>query len=772
MAKETHAAFKSVMLLGGLFLAFAAMAVLYIYSLINTQEEETRQYLSEVAQQEASTVGCQINGDMETVESLALLMQKEIQTTGKIQEEELLPLLQALVISRENNFLRFFVVRRDGTAFGSSMDGAEVSTRNYKDELYVQRAFAGVHYVSDTEKDVFTDRDVNVYSVPLLSNNRIIGVFCAVSWADELSEILDISTFRGMGFAHIVKSSGELMIRSNNPDSDHAMQNCFDAQFVREEDREQMRQDMQDGLSGVVQVVATPGRCWLAYVPVKGVQDWYVLSVVPATAVNTKFVQLITMTICAILLLALTFLAILLWSRREQAKHQKTVLELAYYDSLTGAFNRNKFNLELGRLLQRGDRDGAVIVINLNNFKAINELFGVSKGNALLKHIATVLEKCLKEGEFFSRGEADTFYLYLKAIQIKRLPDRMMGVLEEICSASFWENTNFNVSVRCGIYKLTGENEDIDANLITDRAELALTTITNRHTNRIAFYDERLHQQELENNEIESMMQAAVVNHEFVVYLQPQYDVKTETLAGAEALVRWQNPALGFIAPNRFVPLFEENGFATTLDDYVLEAVCKRIRSWLDAGFRPGFSVSVNQSRLHLYDKDYTENLQEILSRHEISPSSIQLEITESAAIDNVDMMLKVTKRLHEIGFCVSMDDFGSGYSSLNVLKDICVDELKLDKQFFDEASDTPRGRQIISSILAMANRLSIHTVAEGIERGEQVEFLREHGCELIQGYYYARPMPMEEFEKLAFGRVIAQKDMEKARLDGGRGEA
>jgi EAL domain-containing protein (putative c-di-GMP-specific phosphodiesterase class I) len=281
-----------------------------------------------------------------------------------------------------------------------------------------------------------------------------------------------------------------------------------------------------------------------------------------------------------------------------------------------------------------------------------------------------------------------------------------------------------------------------------DKAKMSLLRLDNKRRSECAFYDEALRQQMRFDAELENDVRSAMKDGDFRVYVQPKYDARTRVLAGGEALIRWQHKTKGFMTPDKFVPLFERNGFITEIDMYVYDKVCAMQRKLIDEGYTP-VPISVNQSRLHLYRSDYIETLKTILNRYGLPAKYVELEITENIALSSGEVLEAAVKKIHSLGFTVSMDDFGSGESSLNILKDIDIDVLKLDRMFFLETENNTKARQIIKSVIDMANRLKISTVAEGVENEEQLRFLQDAGCDLIQGYLLGKPMPYEEFEVL-----------------------
>ena len=241
-------------------------------------------------------------------------------------------------------------------------------------------------------------------------------------------------------------------------------------------------------------------------------------------------------------------------------------------------------------------------------------------------------------------------------------------------------------------------------------------------------------------------MHEALNHGDFVFYLQPKYSLKTRTIAGAEALVRWIHPGKGLIPPDSFIPLFERNGFVTEIDFYMLEQVCQKMRTWLDKNYNV-VPISINLSRQHLQKEETLSKISEVVSKYEIPVNLLEFELTESAMFEKMVFLADFGQKLRKSGFSISIDDFGSGYSSLNMLKDVEVDVLKLDKAFF-ENENQERGNQVISKFIELSKSLHMKVVSEGVETQEQVDFLTEVGCDMVQGYYFARPMPADEFEE------------------------
>jgi len=312
----------------------------------------------------------------------------------------------------------------------------------------------------------------------------------------------------------------------------------------------------------------------------------------------------------------------------------------------------------------------------------------------------------------------------------------------------------------CGISQI--DNADEDLFIYIDRCEVALNccakTIGRTRFLRSAFFNECDRTKLIEEKKIENKMAKALESGQFSVYLQPKFDIDSNRVAGAEALVRWQDPERGMIMPNDFISLFEKNGFILKLDLFVFEKVCKIIRSWIDAGAAP-VPISVNLSRTYLDSLLFLDNLEKIRKQYNVPSEYIELELTESIVYENMGLLLTIINKIHSLGYTCSIDDFGSGYSSLNLLRNVPVDTLKLDRGFFLESEESPeRGNAVITSVIDLARKLNMKTVSEGVESVVQVNFLKNAQCDLVQGYVFSKPVPIPEFEKEVFGLVLSEK--------------
>ena len=422
----------------------------------------------------------------------------------------------------------------------------------------------------------------------------------------------------------------------------------------------------------------------------------------------------------------------------------KQLKYLAEYDVLTGIYNKDRmFKDTKNMLLTNRDKTFAFVRYDVDRFKLVNSFYGEKEGNDLLKYMAKTLRKLLSfyDTVSFGRIASDIFCFCLpyEKTHLEELLHTLRHNLEAY-------NNSYDIVPTFGIYIV--EDTNLDVSKIYDYATLAARKAKGNYVDYYAYYTKEMSEKIETEQEIINEMVSALSSNQFDVYMQPKYNIINNTLCGAEALVRWIHPTKGIIPPGEFTPLFEKNGFITKLDFYVWEKVCATIRRWLDEG-RSVCPVSVNVSRVDVYNPNFADIIIGLVEKYNIPVGLFNLELTESAYTDNPVAMKETMAKLRNYGFVILMDDFGSGYSSLNVLKDIYFDILKIDMNFLTESSTKGRGENIVASVIRMAKWLKIPVIVEGVETYDQVKFLKSIGCEYVQGFYYARPMSIENYESL-----------------------
>ena len=428
-------------------------------------------------------------------------------------------------------------------------------------------------------------------------------------------------------------------------------------------------------------------------------------------------------------------------SRSIELAEDRQIISSTERDELTGLYTIEyfyRYGNQFDKFYPLADMDA--LCFDINHFHVLNERFGIAKGDEILKCIAHRLEAAFTDsGAFVCRKSADTFLVYCHhRDSYTDILDKVSAIIEEFEAA---------VKVRLGVYSCCDKKLDIHARF--DRAKIAADKIRNNYSVFISTFDEALIDAELYAEQLVEEFPKALADKQFQVYFQPKYNIRGDkpVLSSAEALVRWSHPTLGMISPGKFIPLFEEDGLIAQLDEFVWRRSAEIIADWKK---RLGISVpvSVNLSRAEMYDPGLIDTMEKITGDNGITPKDLYLEITESAYVSDSDQIVERVKTLRDHGFFIEMDDFGSGYSSLNMISELPIDALKLDMMFIRSAFDKHNDTRMISIVIDIADYLGVPVIAEGVETEEQYLALKKLGCTIIQGYYFSKPVPAGEFEK------------------------
>lgn len=434
--------------------------------------------------------------------------------------------------------------------------------------------------------------------------------------------------------------------------------------------------------------------------------------------------------------------------RTDEVTRMKEDYWLSTHDRLTGVYNKERFCEKSRRYIRSHAKEELLILCtDIKDFKMINDFLGTQLGDAVLVNFAGILREQVTKAIVFGRLVNDVFTVLIK----KEDFDETVFTRED--SQDFFagldRDLTFPIVNYVGVYEIT--DRELPVSVMCDRARMAIATIKGEYNQKVAYYEDSMRNGILHEQELISGLAEAIRNEELQMYLQPQ-TAADGSLLGAEALVRWIHPQKGMISPGDFIPVFEKNGLISNVDKYIWECACRQLRKWKQEG-RENLYISVNISPKDFYFLDIYAEFTKLIRKYDIDSRSLKLEITETAIVMDFERQIELIARLRQAGFTVEMDDFGSGYSSLNMLKDLHVDVLKIDMEFLRKASDDVRSKIILKMIIELSAQLNMGVITEGVETAEQVSFLADMGCRMFQGFYFARPMCVADFEKAYLDR-------------------
>lgn len=690
-------------------------------------EHSTDAYVKDVSNQLTSDITARLETDQAVLEQIAdsvsRLPASENRADFLKRKAELL------------DFDSFVLVNPDGTCVPPEADipGLKDMAERY--------AEAG------TERSVIHVEGQNLFFfTPVCEQNRTIQLLTGIRNTENMQELICPKSFDGKGLTCIIDSQGQVVISPTElkpfMQLDDIFKNGNDQRATAA--IEKMQENMAHGTPGVFHFTAVDEtRLVLSYHAI-GVSDWVLLTLVPADLISGYADQYIFRSfsiVGGVILVFMLFLAlIVLFYRKNRIEMEKT----AFFDPLTGGMNQAAFQAGYNRLAERMlPNTYALVMLNVKNFKFVNENFGIDAGNETLKYIYQVLQRHISEHELAARGEADRFFLCLRETSQEKIRARLAHMLADIYTGTRLGDSKYRLKIAQGACVI--DEPGMNITRLQDRARTACQRAGSDE--RCVFYTTDLAEKIRREQMLSALFEGSIENHDFQVFLQPKVQLCDQTVGGAEALVRWIHPEHGVIFPSDFIPLFEKNGNIVRLDLYVFEAVCAMLKQWKDTG-KPLFPISVNLSRIHFRIQDFLQSFLEIKEKYQIPDGILELELTESIFFDQgqIELVKNSILEMHRHGILCSLDDFGVGFSSLALLKEFEVDTIKLDRQFFKDISNQ-KAQKVIASFIELADKLDIRVVAEGIETQEQLTCLYRLHCDMVQGYIFSKPLPIPAFE-------------------------
>ncbi len=762
--KYKHSLKNIILILSAIITAVAFSLVYYNSSLNKRLTESTFTTLEEVMEQQKYSLYSMIKTEVNVITTASDILTNH--KNAATDRDSVVSLLKAVM--RNSDFDRILVSNINGEALTDTN-----ALMNIHDREYFKRSINGETVVSDIYMSEITGLPSIVISAPLISGGANVGIIASAKDIRAFNDFF-MSSFHGSGYAFVCDNAGNIIAKTNNENAITEGDNLL----VSYENVKFKNGDSFDTLDDILQKIKNmqSGRAiytygghlrLMQYSPV-GINDWYIFSVVPDLIISQKTKDLTKSAMSLTFAIFFVFLALIFYITYTQKKYASSLYKIAYYDEMTGVSNLPKFKYDASVLLKKHGINFFIIKLDIANFKMVNEMYGIEAGDEVIQNITAIMSDMSKKPNcMFCRVHGDEF-LVLDTYKDLDEIEESRTLFEKVFRELDIKARQHRIEFRYGRYIIEKGETDIDA--ILEKVNLAHRIARINKSDKITDYDNAVKEDLVKEAELESMMFSALKNGEFKVYLQPKYSLDNESMTGAEALVRWYTHDGRVISPGDFIPLFEKNGFITKLDVYIFRKVCEILSKWIADGLEP-IVVSVNFSRLHLDDESFVDEIWAIADSFKIPKKYLEIELTESTMFNNEDALERVLKKLHTAGFTLSMDDFGTGYSSLGLLKNLPVDVIKIDRSFFTDSKFKTRTKAVLGNVMRMAKELGIQTVAEGVETTEHVNLLRDLKCDMVQGYYYAKPMPADELDIEASPPVPDPNDKELEFSVGSLGE-
>lgn len=740
--KETSALFTVCLIL---LLTALTICGIHVYKVVSKYREFVDSSITGQTALDAEIVGTNLNTDIQVITATAEQLQQN-ENYDVDSEQEIYQLLQG--VCKKSSLARAVLITKEGKVYSSEKYSTMADRLIELIPLY--DAKDGSSAINKTYYDLGDGMGSYCVMIPIIHKGINQGFLFGLNSTVNLLDGIETDTYADISKSYVINEDGIIMAVSN-PETMFVMQddnfysevldNLADMR-LREITEEKLRKGFAERKNGVISVETSDDVYKFFYAPIEGLKGWTFVNVVATGDVSALVLSFKIESILSIFCVIVLMMLICFLIGKFVLNEQQQMLKLAFEDSLTQAPNERFFTTNAEKMLKDyPDIAYRIVCFDIQNFRYLNESYGHMKADEVLRLIVRNVQKDLGTRETFARIGADRFIALV--VDDGRTEERLLRIEERIAKGAASEMINYPIKIKCGFYEVKDRKENIAA--MVDKANLARKSVTGDGKELMAVYEDSLMEETRRREFIESKMEMALITGEFVVYLQPKWDMHADHIVASEALVRWKQKGGSIIPPNDFIPIFEKNGFIEKIDFYMLEEVCKYIRKMLDEG-RDVYPVSVNQSRYLLHDPQYTLNVQQILLKYKIPKGLIELEITETVFFQERERMLEVMEELKRLNLDLSIDDFGSGFSSLNLLRDMPFDVLKIDRGFLNETNGSESGKFILRKIVEMADGLGIRVICEGVETKEQVDMLLDIGCNYAQGYLYSKPIPKEEF--------------------------
>ena len=720
-----------------LILLTATSLIIYINKVQNLTNKSTLNSLKELTKQDVAKIQNNINEHIRILETIV----------NEIEKNQLERIEQVFEIynrnSGNNQFSRIAIMYETGESFTN--DGQVVDLSEEKEKFFKDNDVK----ISQTRQSKIDSNKINIYSKKTKLGKKDVVILLVIE-TKKYEEIFIQSIYSGNGYEYIITKKGDIIAKSNLKQEEtniyEIIEKTIDEKQNNKNALNKIGENIKNNEDSEVILYNGIKKYFVTYQKL-GINDWYLVILTHGSAVAEELNQVIIIMLIISILIILIISVVSIYIVISEKRKEESLYNLAYIDPITKLGNHNYFNQQGQKILSDKEiKNKYIMALDIDKFKSFNKKYGHELGNKLLEEVGKKLKEILKEKAIICRISNDIYGIII--YEIKNIEKQANKICQDV-SKIIINNIEYNILVYLGIYKIIDNKYNLLESF--DKALIAHDKTKGNSEKQYYIYNEEIELQLEKENEIENIMQQALENREFVIYYQPKISTQNDKITEAEALVRWfRNGKL--IPPNEFIPIFEKNRFIIKLDKYIFEEVCKDLNNWKQKNVKVPI-ISVNISKEHFYEEEFIKEFVDIAKKYNINPKEIELEITESATLNSNIDVIKVMNNIKKYGFRISLDDFGTGTSTLGMLQNMPIDTLKIDKIFVDKIDFNNTDKNIIEYIVYIAKKLNLKTVAEGVENENQVNYLKSIECDMLQGYYYSKPVSKGTFlQSLKFG--------------------
>ena len=720
-----------------LILLTATSLIIYINKVQNLTNKSTLNSLKELTKQDVAKIQNNINEHIRILETIV----NEIENNQLEKTEQVFEIYNRN--SGNNQFSRIAILYETGESFTN--DGQVVDLSEEKEEFFKDNDVK----ISQTRQSKIDNNKINIYSKKTKLGKKDVVILLVIE-TKKYEEIFIQSVYSGNGYEYIITKKGDIIAKSNLNQEEtniyEIIEKTIDEKQNNKNALNKIGENIKNNEDSEVILYNGIKKYFVTYQKL-GINDWYLVILTHGSAVAEELNQVIIIMLIISILIILIISVVSIYIVISEKRKEESLYNLAYIDPITKLGNHNYFNQQGQKILSNKEiKNKYIMALDIDKFKSFNKKYGHELGNKLLEEVGKKLKEILKEKAIICRISNDIYGIII--YEIKNIEKQANKICQDV-SKIIINNIEYNILVYLGIYKIIDNKYNLLESF--DKALIAHDKTKGNTEKQYYIYNEEIELQLEKENEIENIMQQALESKEFVIYYQPKISTQNDKITEAEALVRWfRNGKL--IPPNDFIPIFEKNRFIIKLDKYIFEEVCKDLNDWKQKNVKVPM-ISINISKEHFYEEEFIKEFVDIAKKYNIDPKEIELEITESATLNSNIDVIKVMNNIKKYGFRISLDDFGTGTSTLGMLQNMPIDTLKIDKIFVDKIDFNNTDKNIIEYIVYIAKKLNLKTVAEGVENENQVNYLKSIECDMLQGYYYSKPVSKGTFlQSLKFG--------------------